>query len=752
MAEYEYITDIQRDLNWGETFNMSIKAPITSKRRFLTLGEAQAFVDDTYNSATPGLVITVLSDYVKDAEATYEEGHFVCVTDAFTNFTWETAVGRSEGDTYTPGPEGTDNTGAYYIKSVGDDTNPGELVKIGGSGGSGEIIRKYQTLQDAHEDEGNFSNSDLFVVYETEDKGLYYVVKLPIETPEWAPINNGFPLETQDGENEENSENEGNGENGTDGNELNGEETGNGNDNGNVPDDGHGEINGGENGNLDNGGESGNTTTGPSGANDESGESGGNENTGNGEGYGEFNGNGNLAQEYLTYFIKIASVEDPEIQRFDNLEDATTYALTAEDGILVSLMIENDPNGDSGIYYTYNGTLIKLGGCPHVNTAFELKSQADEFATTASLGTIVCVYGDPNSSYNGVYYVAEGDDGNVLIKVGGGGSNNFTESPIKVRGVNIGEYNTGDTIPQGTLFEDIFNDMLHKTVDVNLVLPKALCETDIPVPEYVEVGSVLDLSLILSFVDGYFESEDKEIYPDDEFEELNPNAVDGKLIAYIPPQVPLEYFYVLDEDSPPPGSGMQNNRVPISLWCREEASHVLKGTISHTISQVIAKMNNGESSTKRLNDGFVLSEPFNFKAVYKGFYGYTHTRAAQDYGNVFTDQTSLSNLETIWLDDEKDIYAGVKDEDSGEWIMKSTDNASTLVIALPEYFEIVETKNSQGAYIPLIKWQKLGNTITYTTSYSGQEYPITTQYNVYVMHNTQGIYYKQIKIERKINN
>lgn len=663
MAEYEYITDIQRDLNWGETFNMSIKAPITSKRRFLTLGEAQAFVDDTYNSATPGLVLTILSNYVKDVPPTYEEGHFVCVTDVYTNFTWESAVGKSEGDTYTPGAEGTDNVGVYYIKSVGDGTNPGELVKISGSGGSGEIIRKYPTLTAADEDIENLSNADLFVVYETEDKGLYYVVKIAI------PNDDDVPLDIQDGE------------------------------------------------------------------------------SGEGDTYSE--DEEISTGQFFTTFIKIASVEDPEIQRFNTLIDATTYATTAEDGILVSLMIENDPNGDSGIYYTYNGTLIKLGGCPHVNTAFELKSQADEFATTASLGTIVCVYGDPAPSNNGVYYVAEGDDGNVLIKVGGGGSNNFTENPINVRGVNIGEYNTGDTIPQGTLFEAIFNDMLHKKVDVNLVMPQALYETDVSVPEYVEVGSGLDLWLTLSMVDGYFESEDKDIYPDSEFDALNPNAVDGKLTASCIP--PLYYWYMIDDIEPPEGSATTNNRIEITHWCETEASHNLKGLITHYHSLVTAKMNNGDVSEKHLDYSDVLTEPINFKSVYKGFYGYIPTRSAQDYENVFVDQASFSNFGVTWLDTDKDIYAGVEDEESGEWIMKSTDNAPTLVIALPEYFEIAGTKNCQGANVSLTKWRKLPGDITYTVTFDSAP-TTTTQYNVYVMHNTQGIYYKQIKIRKKINN
>lgn len=135
MAGYEYKTREQVNLNWGESFSMTSKAPLEANRRFLTLGNAQAYVDDASTTATPGVVIVVLSNHTKDVTPSYTSGHEVCVMDVYTNFSWETAVGKSEGDTYTPGPEGTDNTGAYYIKSVGDGTNPGELVKISGSGG-----------------------------------------------------------------------------------------------------------------------------------------------------------------------------------------------------------------------------------------------------------------------------------------------------------------------------------------------------------------------------------------------------------------------------------------------------------------------------------------------------------------------------------------------------------------------------------------------------------------------------------------
>lgn len=177
MSEYKTIDQI--NLNWGESFNMTVKAPLEANRRFLTLGDAEAYVRDAALTATPGLVITVLSSYVRDAEATYEANHFVCAIDVYTNFTWETAVGKSEGDTYTL--SNSELEGAYYIKSVGDGTNPGELVKISGSGGgSGTEIKKYATLTLAEADLSNLEDEDIVVVYgdtASQNKAVYYVSK-----------------------------------------------------------------------------------------------------------------------------------------------------------------------------------------------------------------------------------------------------------------------------------------------------------------------------------------------------------------------------------------------------------------------------------------------------------------------------------------------------------------------------------------------------------------------------------------------
>lgn len=107
MAEHK--TKLQSNVNWLETFKMGRKAPAVANRIFLTLADAQLYVDDLYDSATEGIRITVLKDY------TY-------VPDV---------KGRKYGDRdYVETTENGDYSGLYYVKSIGDGENPGVLSKI----------------------------------------------------------------------------------------------------------------------------------------------------------------------------------------------------------------------------------------------------------------------------------------------------------------------------------------------------------------------------------------------------------------------------------------------------------------------------------------------------------------------------------------------------------------------------------------------------------------------------------------------
>lgn len=148
---YTYKTPKQVNLPWGETFSMAKKAPAVANRIFTTLNDAQAYVDNINDSATEGIRITVLND--------------------------------SE----------INNNGVYYVKSIGDGENPGELVKIGrgdvawfkGNAVSedGSIYKVYGSkLGDL------YLNNDTLDLYElTENESLTYywkfIANLNIQPP-----------------------------------------------------------------------------------------------------------------------------------------------------------------------------------------------------------------------------------------------------------------------------------------------------------------------------------------------------------------------------------------------------------------------------------------------------------------------------------------------------------------------------------------------------------------------------------------
>lgn len=89
MAEYK--TKLQSNVNWLETFKMGRKAPAVANRIFMTLQEAEDYVNDLNDSATEGIRISVIGDSQND------------------------------------------NNGLYYVKSIGDGTEEGkgELVQVG---------------------------------------------------------------------------------------------------------------------------------------------------------------------------------------------------------------------------------------------------------------------------------------------------------------------------------------------------------------------------------------------------------------------------------------------------------------------------------------------------------------------------------------------------------------------------------------------------------------------------------------------
>ena len=135
MSEYqEHKSDYQVNFNWGETFNMTVKAPVVAKRIFNTLSDALAYANNLEDNAVDGVRLTILND-----------------------------------------PNGLNN-GVYYIKSIGDGTQetPASLEKVSATGNqwfSGTAV----TLNDRNFTYRSIKNGDMYLNNSTLDLFKYDV-------------------------------------------------------------------------------------------------------------------------------------------------------------------------------------------------------------------------------------------------------------------------------------------------------------------------------------------------------------------------------------------------------------------------------------------------------------------------------------------------------------------------------------------------------------------------------------------------
>lgn len=62
MPYREYKTSQQSNINWGESFKPSVKAPMIADRIFLKKEDAENYIHDSQASAVAGLVLSVIND------------------------------------------------------------------------------------------------------------------------------------------------------------------------------------------------------------------------------------------------------------------------------------------------------------------------------------------------------------------------------------------------------------------------------------------------------------------------------------------------------------------------------------------------------------------------------------------------------------------------------------------------------------------------------------------------------------------
>ena len=73
-VEKGYFTPAQSDLNWAQTFRMTLRAPAIANRIFDTLEHAQAYINDYSEkaSAVPGILLAVVEDTDADKNGIWE--------------------------------------------------------------------------------------------------------------------------------------------------------------------------------------------------------------------------------------------------------------------------------------------------------------------------------------------------------------------------------------------------------------------------------------------------------------------------------------------------------------------------------------------------------------------------------------------------------------------------------------------------------------------------------------------------------
>ena len=418
---------------------------------------------------------------------------------------------------------------------------------------------------------------------------------------------------------------------------------------------------------------------------------------------------------------------------------------------------ETPDTREHNLLYIKNGAVIKIwidrtsfnfindnGGRIKIDTY--TPGQTTETGTLTQFiayyaGTTLLTQKITEDDFNGVIELTFKDDvedvrdgawyysGGLIGAGGGGGGGSVTENIINVSGVNIGGYNNGYSIPAGTEFETIFRTMLSKSIDVVAVSPKASKNVTGAPGDTVEVGSRLSFTMAMNYTDGYFQSSDKDLYTDAEFNRLN-GTTTGKLNAGC--ERGADTFKL---NGTTIASGVVTNLIV------EEKGYNYTGNSAFGPSTNIAKMSNGDNSSVRIGASSNNVNLVSFTGKYKMFYGYTPHLSDLDYSNVFTSKSSLSSLTNKWLDAE--TYAGEYDSEEETYVMSSNDPNTSLVIVLPEYFYISATKNSLGAPVPVDdKWIK-------QNSFSYQNETATTTYDVYVLDSNIPCLYKEILIKKR---
>lgn len=222
----------------------------------------------------------------------------------------------------------------------------------------------------------------------------------------------------------------------------------------------------------------------------------------------------------------------------------------------------------------------------------------------------------------------------------GGASDAVITQPIRVTGVNIGQFNDGDTVPTGTTMQEMFEKLLTKDVDVTPKNPKITFNMSDSTVTY-EYGSAVSKTMSVSnYIDGYFESSDKTAYPDATFN-TNNNTTNGKLDAGCAKGT--ETY------------SATSGTVSSATWSIDHihANVTLTATVPYAESTVTAKTLTNQNSTQKVAAGSLTpAKTINCKyRIYVGVIDGTDFSS----GTFTSVSTAISDLTTnkykgAWLD------------------------------------------------------------------------------------------------------
>ena len=422
---------------------------------------------------------------------------------------------------------------------------------------------------------------------------------------------------------------------------------------------------------------------------------------------------------YNTHFFVYDNVEGKFIPAYKGVYERENNLLSIKNGATIKLWIdENSYN-----FIVNNDGRIKINDYIGDNTFVVSQYVAyyvDDTLLTDKVG---------ETDFNGVIELTFKDDvdddkeGAWYYSGGIGADSVFTDS-FTVLGMNIGQMVQGTPVNVGEKIETVVRKMLTKIVDVTYVNPEATIKTNIPLNIDYEVGSTLSFTMDYDYSDGYFESSDKESYPDILFDEIN-GTHDGKLDANC---VCVNVNYYLN-----------NNPVSenVNIDAILEKQYTVQCVCDYNESTSVAKKNNTEDSDAVIINGTTKLSSIVFNGKYKAFYGIIENIVSDQekpYSNVFTTTSSLSTLDYVYINHTGDTLIAKS--------ITSTDAKPAIVLVIPSFVEIASVRNIFGKLPNPYDRFKEQNSINYNIN------GLTTTYKVYVMDNLIGIEYKNITISR----